>query len=41
VLRLVRTSIGPLELGRLKGGTARHLTPDEVRSLYRTVAKRA
>jgi 23S rRNA pseudouridine2605 synthase len=37
VLRLVRTSVGPLELGRLKGGTARRLTPEEVRNLYRAV----
>jgi 23S rRNA pseudouridine2605 synthase len=34
VLRLVRTSVGPLQLGRLKAGTARRLTPEEVRSLY-------
>lgn len=35
VTRLVRTSIGPLMLGRLKPGTARRLAPAEVRSLYR------
>jgi 23S rRNA pseudouridine2605 synthase len=35
VKRLVRTGIGPLMLGRLKPGTIRRLTPDEVRALYR------
>jgi 23S rRNA pseudouridine2605 synthase len=34
VRRLVRTSIGPLKLGRLKPGTARRLSPAEVRALY-------
>jgi 23S rRNA pseudouridine2605 synthase len=29
VLRLVRVSIGPLELGDLKKGSTRHLTPEE------------
>jgi 23S rRNA pseudouridine2605 synthase len=32
-LRLVRTSIGPLELGDLKKGTARELTADEKRQI--------
>lgn len=35
VISLVRTAIGPLRLGRLKPGTYRRLTPDEVRDLYR------
>ncbi|MDP9068088.1 MAG: rRNA pseudouridine synthase [Actinomycetota bacterium] len=35
VRRLVRTSIGPLKLGRLKPGTYRKLGPAEVRALYR------
>jgi 23S rRNA pseudouridine2605 synthase len=35
VTRLVRVSIGPLMLGRLKPGTARRLAPAEVRSLYK------
>jgi 23S rRNA pseudouridine2605 synthase len=35
VQRLVRTGIGPLMLGRLKPGTVRRLSPDEVRGLYR------
>jgi 23S rRNA pseudouridine2605 synthase len=35
VTRLVRVSIGPLMLGRLKPGTARRLAPVEVRSLYK------
>lgn len=35
VRRLVRTSVGPLMLGRLKPGTFRRLSPDEVRQLYR------
>lgn len=33
VKRLRRLSIGPLELGDLKSGTWRHLTPEEVASL--------
>jgi 23S rRNA pseudouridine2605 synthase len=37
VLRLVRTSVGPIQLGRLKGGTARRLVPEEVRGLYEAV----
>ncbi|MDQ4142969.1 MAG: rRNA pseudouridine synthase [Actinomycetota bacterium] len=36
VLRLVRTSIGPLKLGHLKPGSVRKLAPGEVRSLYRS-----
>lgn len=35
VRRLVRTAIGPLELGRLKPGTFRRLSPREVGELYR------
>ncbi|MDQ3619582.1 MAG: rRNA pseudouridine synthase [Actinomycetota bacterium] len=34
VKRLVRTAIGPLMLGRLKAGTARRLSLDDVRALY-------
>ncbi|CAN5765248.1 hypothetical protein BH18ACT15_BH18ACT15_11400 [soil metagenome] len=34
-VRLVRTGIGPLRLGRLKTGTVRRLGPGEVRDLYR------
>jgi len=33
-VRLVRTAIGPLQLGRLKPGQWRRLSPVEVRSLY-------
>lgn len=35
VVRLVRTGIGPLMLGRLKPGTIRRLSLEEVRALYR------
>ena len=35
VKRLVRRAIGPLELGRLKPGTYRKLSPVEVQALYR------
>lgn len=35
VRRLVRRAIGPLELGRLKPGTYRKLSPVEVQALYR------
>jgi 23S rRNA pseudouridine2605 synthase len=35
VLRLARTAIGPLMLGRLKPGTYRRLRPHEVQALYR------
>jgi len=37
VKRLVRVAIGPLQVGRLKPGTYRKLSPAEVRSLYRTI----
>ena len=39
VQRLVRTSVGPIQLGRLKSGTVRRLSPDEVRSLYRAASR--
>ena len=35
VKRLVRTTLGPLHLGRLKPGTFRKLSLEEVRALYR------
>lgn len=35
VKRLVRTTLGPLQLGRLKPGTFRKLSLEEVRALYR------
>lgn len=35
VRRLVRTAIGPVGLGRLKPGTWRRLSSEEVRALYR------
>lgn len=35
VTRLARTAIGPLGLGRLRPGTYRRVTPDEVAALYR------
>ena len=35
VVRLVRTRVGSVRLGRLPAGERRDLTPDEVRSLYR------
>jgi 23S rRNA pseudouridine2605 synthase len=34
VVELVRVAIGPLQLGRLKPGAFRRLSPDEVRRLY-------
>jgi 23S rRNA pseudouridine2605 synthase len=34
VVALVRVAIGPLQLGRLKPGSFRRLSPDEVRGLY-------
>lgn len=37
VVRLVRTGLGPLKLGRLAGGSYRHLTRPEVAALYREV----
>lgn len=35
VTRLVRRAIGPLELGRLKPGDYRRLSPTEIQSLYK------
>ena len=35
VLRLVRVSIGPLDLGNLKKGSARRLTPEEKKAIDR------
>ena len=35
VTRLVRRAIGPLELGRLKPGDFRRLSPTEIQSLYK------
>lgn len=35
VVHLVRTAIGPLGVGRLKPGTVRKLSPEEIRGLYR------
>ncbi len=40
VLRLVRVSIGPLELGDLKKGSTRRLTPAEKTAIDRTLGKR-
>lgn len=40
VLRLVRVSIGPLELGDLKKGVVRPLTTEEKRSLDQALARR-
>ena len=37
VIRLVRTTIGPLQIGHVRPGTARRLGLSEVRSLYRAV----
>ena len=37
VIRLARTTIGPLTLGHLRPGTARRLALGEIRSLYRAV----
>ncbi len=39
VARLVRVRIGPISLGRLKAGTVRDLTADEVLALAKLVAK--
>lgn len=39
VVALVRVSIGPVALGRLKPGTFRRLSPEEVRALYRASAE--
>jgi 23S rRNA pseudouridine2605 synthase len=42
VLRLVRTRIGPLQLGALRAGEVRALAPEEVRALFEASApKRA
>jgi 23S rRNA pseudouridine2605 synthase len=35
VVRLVRTGVGPVRLGRLKSGTMRRLSDEEIRALYR------
>lgn len=40
VLRLVRVSIGPLDLGNLKKGSARRLTPEEKRAIDRDLRSR-
>ncbi len=37
VSRLVRTSLGPVQLGSLKAGRVRHLTRHEVAALYQLV----
>lgn len=37
VLRLVRTAIGPVQLGNLKPGKTRHLTSHEVNALHQSV----
>ncbi|CAN5750072.1 pseudouridine synthase [soil metagenome] len=37
VLRLVRTGVGPIKLGRMTSGTYRHLAQTEVDALYREV----
>src|SRR5208282_3278157 len=39
VLRLVRVSIGPLELGDLKKGSARRLTPEEKKAIDQALQK--
>jgi|SRR5450755_1697425 23S rRNA pseudouridine2605 synthase len=39
VLRLVRVSIGPLELGDLKKGSVRSLTPEEKKAIDRALAR--
>jgi 23S rRNA pseudouridine2605 synthase len=39
VLRLVRVSIGPLELGDLKKGSVRQLTPEEKKSMDRALRR--
>jgi 23S rRNA pseudouridine2605 synthase len=38
VVRLVRTAVGPLTLGRIKPGNVRRLAPEEVRLLYNAAA---
>jgi 23S rRNA pseudouridine2605 synthase len=37
VRRLVRTAVGPVQLGELRPGRVRHLQPPEVAALYRVV----
>lgn len=37
VLRLERTSIGPIKLGDLRGGRHRRLNPGEVGALFKLV----
>jgi 23S rRNA pseudouridine2605 synthase len=39
VLRLIRVSIGPLELGDLKKGSARRLTPEEKKAIDLALAR--
>jgi 23S rRNA pseudouridine2605 synthase len=39
VLRLVRVSVGPLELGDLKKGVVRKLTPDEKQAIDQALAR--
>jgi 23S rRNA pseudouridine2605 synthase len=41
VLRLVRVSIGPLELGDLKKGASRRMTPAEKKAIDRALRARA
>ena len=41
VLRLVRVSIGPLDLGDLKKGSARRLTPEEKKAIDRALQTQA
>jgi 16S rRNA U516 pseudouridylate synthase RsuA-like enzyme len=41
VLRLVRTTIGPLQLEQLQKGTWRYLTSDEKLALDRAMAKKS
>jgi 23S rRNA pseudouridine2605 synthase len=41
VLRLVRVSIGPLELGDLEKGSTRRLTPAEKKAIDRVLRARA
>jgi len=41
VLRLVRVSIGPLELGSLKKGAVRELTPEEKRAINHALERSA
>jgi 23S rRNA pseudouridine2605 synthase len=41
VLRLVRVSIGPIELGDLKKGSTRRLMPEEKAAIDRALQKQA